>query len=89
MKELIISFKPDTILVPSFLDSHPDHVETSKILALSLESIESANPLILSYEIWTPVAPNCLVVIDKYFDDKLEGIAPSLTVGAMIKLLPA
>lgn len=74
MVEQISGFKPDMIFAPSFLDNNPDHMETAKILAEALRSIEKYNPQVYSYEIWSPVFANKLVVIDSVAADKFSAL---------------
>jgi LmbE family N-acetylglucosaminyl deacetylase len=74
MKELLSSYRPDFVFTPSFLDAHPDHMETNHILAASLEVVEGRGPYIFSYEVWTPLTPNRLVPIDKYIDKKIRAM---------------
>jgi len=68
--EMIDDYKPEIIFAPSFLDNNPDHIETSKILAEALRSNSKTNPSIYSYEIWSPVYANKLIVIDQVAKDK-------------------
>lgn len=80
---LIKEFKPDIILVPSFLDNHPDHRVTNEILLNTLSEIENESPsttlgtdlTIWAYEIWTPIYPNRLVDINSVIDTKKEAIS--------------
>lgn len=74
MAEMIADFKPDIIFAPSFLDNNPDHIETSKILAEALRDYKKPNLQIFSYEIWSPVYANKLVVIDSVAKDKFTAL---------------
>ncbi|MEI6498763.1 MAG: PIG-L family deacetylase [bacterium] len=66
---LISSFKPDIIYTPSFLDPHPDHYETCKILYSTLKSSDFEGE-VWSYEVWSPIYANRIVNVDKTFDKK-------------------
>lgn len=76
-KELLTSilkeFKPDTIYAPSFLDPHPDHFETAKILASALKESKFLGE-IFSYEVWSPIYANKIINIDKAFEQKKEAL---------------
>ncbi|MGD6961133.1 PIG-L deacetylase family protein [Fictibacillus phosphorivorans] len=53
----IEKFDPDIIFTTTFIDCHPDHVATARILANSLEEI-NFNGEIWSYEINCPIDPS-------------------------------
>ncbi len=74
MVEQIANYKPDIIFTPSFLDSNPDHTETARILAQALRNSEKTNLQIYSYEIWSPVFVNKLVVIDRFATEKFSAL---------------
>lgn len=74
----ILSLKPDLIYVPSFLDPHPDHFETAKLVVETLAKMSSPqiNSLrIYSYEVWSPIYANRLINIDKSITQKKEALA--------------
>jgi len=73
LKKILHSFKPDIVYLPFFLEEHPEHRITSRIL---LEATEGTNFKFdcLGYEIWTPLFPNCLVKIDETVEIKKEAI---------------
>lgn len=70
---IIDEFKPEIIYLPSFLDPHPDHIETSLIFAKYLEKNKFAGQ-IFSYEVWSPIYVNRLIVIDKVIEQKKEAM---------------
>lgn len=73
---LIKTVKPDIILVPSFLDNHPDHRVTNEILLNALSNREVYfTGQIWAYEIWTPLCPNRLVPINQVCEAKKRAIA--------------
>lgn len=70
---LIDEMNPDIIFTPFFLDNHPDHSETAKILALA--SAQCDNDFVCCcYELWSTLTPNYLVDISPFFDKKVAAI---------------
>lgn len=78
LKSLILEKKPDLLYLPSFLDNHPDHLETNKILYHVLSSFKEDSPFSLPaialYELWTPLIPNRLLDITAVIDLKKPAI---------------
>ncbi len=74
IEKIITIFKPNIIYTPSFLDIHPDHVESANILAKALEKNNNFNGEIFSYEIWSPIFINRLINIDKQKNIKIKAI---------------
>jgi LmbE family N-acetylglucosaminyl deacetylase len=70
---IIKAYQPRIIYVPTFLDPHPDHLNTAKILAKALEFL-NYQCWIFSYEIWSPIYVNRLVIIDKVLNFKKRAI---------------
>ena len=70
---VIADFQPDSIFVPYFLDVHPDHVATAKILARALKK-DGGKSMCYSYEVWTTVIPNTLMDISDVMTTKLEAL---------------
>ena len=69
IQQIISSFNPEIVYLPSFIDNHIDHFATNKILAW-LEGIDT----IRGYEIWTPTVPNRLIDISDLVEVKKEAI---------------
>jgi len=69
LSTLISDFQPDIIYAPSFLDPHPDHLATVRILANALKKLPYEG-IIYFYEIWAPLYINRLVNIDQTVDKK-------------------
>ena len=46
---------PDIVVLPSFLDAHPDHQATGELLASSLDVKTDRDIICLQGEIWTPL----------------------------------
>ncbi|MFA6422860.1 MAG: PIG-L family deacetylase [Patescibacteria group bacterium] len=71
---LFSDFKPNIIYAPSFLDPHPDHFETAKILAAFLEKKNNFTGTIFSYEVWSPIYANRLVRLDDVAEFKKQAL---------------
>lgn len=68
IKKIVHKFKPSIIYIPYFLDTHPDHQATAKILAKALTGSSSIE--VWSYEVWTPLLANRIIKIDDVFEQK-------------------
>ncbi len=73
LENILSTFSPDIIYLPSFLDPHPDHLETCKIFYQVLPRYDFAGQ-IFSFEIWSPIYANRLVNIDKVIDYKKRAL---------------
>jgi len=73
LEEIILKINPNIIYVPSFLDSHNDHLATAQILFKILERIKFKG-LIFNYEIWSPIYTNFLLKIDGVVESKTRAI---------------
>lgn len=73
LSDVINTFDPAVIYVPSFLDPHPDHCEVAELLAYALKSTNFSG-MIFSYEIWSPIFANRLIKIDEVIDLKKQAI---------------
>jgi LmbE family N-acetylglucosaminyl deacetylase len=65
--EIIDDFNPDIIYTPSLFDDHPDNRSISFSLVhalLRLPSIRTRNLWVAQYELWTPLVPNRILMID-------------------------
>ena len=72
---LIADYQPDVVVLPSFLDAHPDHQATAEILAGSLRVYPQKNLICLQGEIWTPLPYwNHYVSIDSVLQVKMQAI---------------
>lgn len=69
-REILETFDPDTIYLPSFLESHPDHFAANVLLRNNL--IQEVR--IGAYEVWTTFQPNILVDISGVIDIKRQVI---------------
>lgn len=71
--KILERFQPDLLLVPFFLDNHPDHKETVKIITEVL--INYLHPLnCYNYEVWSTLYPNILVDISREINIKVKAI---------------
>jgi LmbE family N-acetylglucosaminyl deacetylase len=70
---VIADFQPDSIFVPNFLDVHPDHVATARILARALKN-EGGKSFCYSYEVYATIVPNTIVDISDVMNTKLEAL---------------
>ncbi len=56
--DLIMQFEPDLIYVPHEGDQHRDHIATNHLVIDAIKTIKESLPmlpLILGYEVWTPI----------------------------------
>lgn len=73
MQNLLSSYKPDIVYIPSFQDPNSDHFETCKIFAESIRLL-SFEFEIISYEVWSPLFANRIISIDKYINQKKQAL---------------
>jgi LmbE family N-acetylglucosaminyl deacetylase len=74
--ELVAQLRPEVLLLPWFLDGHPDHQALSEALAHAGVPDELE---VWGYETWTPLPANRLVDITAVFDRKLAALAAHVT----------
>lgn len=67
------SLKPDMVFTPFFIDNHPDHGETAKILAFAASQYDG-DFICCCYELWSTLIPNYIVDISSLMDGKIEAI---------------
>ena len=76
LHDLIDSVKPEIIFVPSFLDNHPDHRVVNEILINLISQKQNLHSVeIWAYEIWTPLFPNRIVIINDSIEAKKKAMA--------------
>lgn len=73
VRRILSSLAPDLVYVPSFLEEHPDHVATARIL-LDASAGQGLRFDCCAYEVWTPLFPNCLVPIDDVLELKRRAL---------------
>lgn len=71
LARIVREVAPACVLVPYPLDRHPDHNAAARLVARSLEGIETR---IWCYEVWSPLDPNRLVDITAVAGAKREAI---------------
>jgi LmbE family N-acetylglucosaminyl deacetylase len=69
LRAVLDQVRPDVVILPWFMDNHPDHLAANRIFAAA-----SNNPsaLVLGYEIWALLEPNAFFDITQHLDAKLE-----------------
>ncbi len=70
---ILKEYRPQSIYVPFFLDNHPDHIATVKIVASALRYYPH-NLNCYNYEVWTALPPNIIVDISDVIDKKIKAI---------------
>lgn len=73
LQRLVTQEQVDLILTPHPSESHPDHAAVARMTA-ELAAHGVVEPTVLTYEIWTPQVPNCLVDIDGQINRKLQAV---------------
>jgi LmbE family N-acetylglucosaminyl deacetylase len=63
LRELLLRTQPDIVYLPYFLEQHEDHTAASPLLRQAVEGTR-LDFQCHSYEVWTPLFPNCFVRID-------------------------
>jgi LmbE family N-acetylglucosaminyl deacetylase len=73
LRELLLRVRPQLVYLPFFLEQHPDHEAASPLLAGAVQGTDLEFRC-LSYEVWTPLFPNCFVRIDATLDLKRRAL---------------
>jgi len=66
-------YRPRSVYAPFFIDNHPDHMATVRIVAEALGRWEGDADY-YGYEVWSPLLPNVLVDISGLMDIKVRAI---------------
>lgn len=78
LSSLIEEIMPDMVILPSFLDDHPDHKATNAIFYGSIFGNKFAStfipPSICMYELWTPIFPNRIIDITDVIEKKKQAV---------------
>ncbi len=73
--ELLEEVRPDLVYLPFPTDLHPDHRTTNRIFLAALKVARGLDPpMCCGFEVWTPIAPNCLVDISSVIDVKRRAL---------------
>ncbi len=80
IREHLLSFKPDLVLVPSPIEIHPDHLALSRAFCELIQRDRSlfadlATSRVAFYEVSQPIRPSALVDITDVAEKKYEAIA--------------
>ncbi|MBI4722305.1 MAG: PIG-L family deacetylase [Candidatus Stahlbacteria bacterium] len=67
--DVLNKLMPEIIYTPHPMDNHPDHYQTSLILANVISKLK-ITPILLCYEIWTPIIPNVVIDISECIEYK-------------------
>jgi len=70
---LVVERQIEAVLVPHVAESHPDHAAVARLPG-RLELNMGSEVLVMTYEIWTPQVPDCVVNISDRMEDKLWAI---------------
>jgi N-acetylglucosamine malate deacetylase 1 len=63
LAEVIREQSPDLVYLPFVWDAHPDHMATNAVFVSALQRLPRRHFACYSYEVWSPLVPNCLVRI--------------------------
>lgn len=80
LREELLSFRPDLILVPAPIEIHPDHFALSRVFCELVQRDETlfadlAVARVAFYEVGQPLRPNAIVDISDVADAKFAAIA--------------
>jgi LmbE family N-acetylglucosaminyl deacetylase/glycosyltransferase involved in cell wall biosynthesis len=84
LREELLSFRPDLVLVPSPIEIHPDHLALSRVFCELVQRDETlfaelAVTRIAFYEVGQPLRPNAIVDISDVAETKYAAIAEHAT----------
>jgi N-acetylglucosamine malate deacetylase 1 len=68
LRTVLESVRPDVVILPWFLDGHPDHRAANVLFA---KACYNRSALVLGYEIWSVLDPNAYFEITDHLDAKL------------------
>lgn len=75
MRAKFKQFKPDVIYVTHDRETHPDHRGAVRLLRRSLRSLRGKTPIVLGYEVWTPIQKlDEIVDISPFMERKLRAV---------------
>ncbi|HEV7241836.1 MAG TPA: PIG-L family deacetylase [Thermoanaerobaculia bacterium] len=80
LREELLSFRPDLILVPAPIEIHPDHLALSRVFCELMQRDETlfadlAVARVAFYEVGQPLRPNAIVDISEVAEAKFAAIA--------------
>ena len=68
LRAIVQDIRPDTVLLPWFLDNHVDHCRANVLYAWGCADLQA---LVLGYEVWSLLEPNAVLDITPHLDAKL------------------
>jgi N-acetylglucosamine malate deacetylase 1 len=74
LRDLLLRTQPEIVYLPYFLEQHEDHTAVSPLLRQAVEGTR-LDFQCHSYEVWTPLFPNCFVRIDDTVELKRRALA--------------
>jgi N-acetylglucosamine malate deacetylase 1 len=69
LRSVLESVRPDVVILPWFLDNHPDHKAANQLFA---QACDRKGMLVLGYEIWAMSDPNAYFEITEQLEDKVS-----------------
>lgn len=84
IREELLAFRPDLVLVPSPIEIHPDHLALSRVFCELVQGDQTlfadlAVTRVAFYEVGQPIRPNAIVDITAVADAKYAAIAEHAT----------
>ncbi|MDO8463185.1 MAG: PIG-L deacetylase family protein [bacterium] len=70
IREAIVSFRPDVVFLPFFVDDHPDHRRVAELFALAYADTSPLTTEVWAYQVYSAVLPNVIVDITEVMDAK-------------------
>lgn len=74
LSEIVDSFRPEIVYVPSLFDRHNDHLAVNHLIAGSHEK-NNYDFTVYAYEVWSTLLPNTVVDISSSMDKKKEALS--------------
>ncbi|HOE97880.1 MAG TPA: PIG-L family deacetylase [Candidatus Sumerlaeota bacterium] len=75
LRELLDGLLPDAVLLPFFMDAHPDHIATNRIFLEAAHDVLPEGLPVWGYEVWSHCPANVAVDISAVIDQKRAAIA--------------
>ena len=74
INEIILSRRPDIIILPDISDNHLDHLACNLLIHEALLLISKTHIPIWGYEVWSVINPDIVINITEYYQDKCQMI---------------
>jgi LmbE family N-acetylglucosaminyl deacetylase len=74
MAELLAELEPELVMLPFFIDYHPDHLAANRLLFSACASLDRTLPC-YCYECVNPIIPNRLVEITQVIEQKRRAMS--------------